>query len=224
LHWLTWVLINRGTNNPVESVGHLLEGRRRQRDREYGVWLRPCFCVGARALESGFKQFAETPDGVLWQAKLDQAYRASEMELHDILLAKRLAIADNIACARDDYGKPDPRCDNCGGHGLFNDSRDPRQHWDDWTIGGRWDGSFKAFADAPDDEIGRNIIRRSKVPVEMLPDAMVTPDGEWHEKPWCLEISPIKSDRAQWEQWRKEAAELLLRYAPVFVIVVDIHN
>ena len=224
MHWLTWVLIDPGTKDLVERVGHLLEGGRRQPDREYGVWLRPCFCVGVRALEYGINQYAGTPDGFLWTAKLEQAYQAREVMVYEGLLAERLAIADTFARTRDDYGRPDPDCDSCSGRGLFRDSRDPGQHWDDWTIGGRWDGSLKAYADTPDDEIGRNIARRSNVPTEMLPDAIVTPDGEWHEKPWCLEISPIESHRAQWEQWRVEATELLRRHTQASVVVVDIHN
>lgn len=98
--------------------------------------------------------------------------------------------------------------------------------YDGCVIGGRYDGQIfgaEAMYNLTPDEFQRrygldvvkarnNIRPASEVPEELVPYAVVTPDGDWFD---C--------EGKDWESWRDEAAELLRKYEDHFAVAVDCH-
>jgi hypothetical protein len=102
----------------------------------------------------------------------------------------------------------------------------PKLKYDGFIIGGRYDqqifGAAPMYNLSPDEfekrygmdvvKAENNIRPASEVPKELVPYAIVTPQGEWFD---CE-----NKDR---ESWRSEAEELLKIYDDCLVVAVDCH-
>lgn len=96
----------------------------------------------------------------------------------------------------------------------------PRSKWDWYVIGGRWDGWIngrETSYERVDDNIAptEQVIRTG-----LVPHALVTPDGQWHEHGqlgwWAVLITEN-------EDWDAQAKALLGRYPGHHVLVLDAH-
>lgn len=137
----------------------------------------------------------------------------------------------------------DPGCDECSGSGANKSKRNPLSKWDWWVIGGRWAGWVRGIEDAMPEDVNmfddREASDRSKavrrdvrnnsrhvsefsspIPDDMIPFAIVTPDGEWHEKGsmgWWGCVSDAKSD------WKDGARSILAQHPTALAVAVDLH-
>ncbi len=107
----------------------------------------------------------------------------------------------------DSTSTANPTCDECDGSGSIVVSYNPRETFDWYEPGGRWDGDIRLglapspgwFEQAPND-IKRNMVLVQDVPPTFVPWAVLTPDGEWHgggphadkdEDAWAVEQEGI---------------------------------
>jgi hypothetical protein len=125
-----------------------------------------------------------------------------------------------------------------------NDSANAEPHWDWWVIGGRWDGEIQGkYRDDNDggfnfgDEhhkIEFNMVpiksllivkepvpqqvmaRLTRKPLGWIPHAIVTPEGQWHEK------------ESGWGEpdpgWEAKVMELYSAYSEYNIVSVDMHD
>jgi len=103
-------------------------------------------------------------------------------------------------------------CGRCQGTGKYETGYNPKSKWDWWRMGGRWDGSIcgehridekdKGFNFGSEHEdLGNNVQTVDFLYAnEIIPFAIITPDGEWHERGdmgwWGLVAD--KKDRSSW--------------------------
>lgn len=107
----------------------------------------------------------------------------------------------------------------------------PKSKWDYWVIGGRWNGEIR---NAPrDDGVGfnfgeefhqlsENIIRVKELDHKLVPFAVVTPDGNWHERGkmgWWAMVRDEKPD----DDWENEVMKLIQSHQDCWAIGVDCH-
>jgi hypothetical protein len=135
-------------------------------------------------------------------------------------------------------GKDSPAsdCDSCGGTGKAKSTYNPKSKWDWWVIGGRYDGLVKG--ERRDDGDGGfnfgeahhqprfNVAPASEVIAKIGTDdevgffALVTPDGEWHERGRLGWWGNVRGEKDDWDVGKNQ----LLRAHPNCLIVgVDYH-
>ena len=157
-------------------------------------------------------------------------------------------IADKVSQAHPLYNKPDPKCESCHGSGIETVCYNHDAHWDWFVIGGRWDGCIKNGKYRDSEDNGFNFgddhhkIEHNSIPVADLldvtkrilarlnganenlyiPFAIVTPDGEWHEKGemgW-FGVSHNDKDNQTWDQ---EVVQILEAHKDCVIVGVDCH-
>lgn len=128
---------------------------------------------------------------------------------------------------------PDADCTDCSGTGKHVSTSNEKAKWDWWRIGGRWDGFMLALPGIDDGKGGFNFgdefesLKRNSCPVPEIkmkttPFAVLTPDGEWHERGdmgWWGNVSDEKDKDVWWREYR----ELLATWKECTAVSVDVH-
>lgn len=157
----------------------------------------------------------------------DKLWREGELKLinqwyriHDAKLAEVLPTAP-----------PDADCDECNGTGKVKSTYNPKSQWDWWSLGGRWAGEMTGFK-FPDDGQGGfnfaelyrkqlgNVCYVKHIKPDFVSFAVVTPDGEWHEKGdmgWFGAVSDGKED------WPEIYKQILAQYPEHIACLCDLH-
>lgn len=107
-------------------------------------------------------------------------------------------------------------CKECKGTNVRVYSYNPDAKWDWWEIGGRWDGLLRHNA------MNAAKLVASKKFDELVPFAVLTPDGEWHEQGrmgWFGHAQNEKESAA----WKKEVTEVLKHHADSVAVACDLH-
>lgn len=114
-----------------------------------------------------------------------------------------------------------------------------RLDWDDvgrpsrldyWTVGG---GALAdeitavelGVVDNPD--LARNVCFVSRLRVDFVPGAVVTPDGRWHDLAdhgWRLRDGDSRANRAAQARWAAHVRELLAAHAGCVAVEFDTHS
>jgi len=201
-----------------------------------------CWCVGQEASLAAMKAAEEAHplDRVRelhhWWVKnqgldnfSDEADRHWKMASKAHVLCQKKAEREHPM-----FGKPDPKCKECKGTGKHKSTYNPKSKWDWYVVGGRWDGVIQGEARKSNDngfnfgdehhQVGHNI-RPVKTFPEPMPDkdipfAIVTPDGEWHEKGkmgWFANVSDEDDD------WKSRARTILANHKSCVAVGVDCH-
>jgi hypothetical protein len=100
--------------------------------------------------------------------------------------------------------------------------------WDDWTIGGQWDGVVQGKSHLTNGRGGNRSVskqlRDNICPVGELPkdldliaEALMTPDGQWHEG---LDYPNAEFGR---RQWNKVFWELINEHPDCIAVGIDTH-
>ncbi len=184
------------------------------------------------------------------KTKLTAEEKAEFKELDELLEARwGIAIAPYLAAERSafdshpDKASADKECDDCRGTGSRKSTGNPIAKWDWWVIGGRWAGWIRGAEDSmPNDDVGsfgtsahqqtraiRNATLNnsrhvnefpSPIPDDVIPFAIVTPDGQWNQKGdmgWFGMASNEKDD------WKDEARGILAAHPTALAVAVDLH-
>lgn len=106
--------------------------------------------------------------------------------------------------------KPEIGCSDCNGTGLYKSTYNPKSKWDWYSIGGRWSGELH--------EDGLNIFPAKELKTTTF--AVVTPDGEWHERGKMCWFAIVADEDDNWDNLCRE---LVNQYGDNYAVVVDCH-
>ena len=96
----------------------------------------------------------------------------------------------------------------------------PESKWDWWVIGGRWDGWITNAKTAGERLADNTATTEQAIERNVIPHAIVTPDGEWHEHGKMGWWGILLTEK---ENWDSEAREILTRYPGHNVVILDAH-
>jgi len=96
----------------------------------------------------------------------------------------------------------------------------PLSKWDWYVIGGRWDGWIND-RETSANAVADNLSTTEEVVVrEKVPHAIITPDGQWHERGqmgwWAILLTETPD-------WDRNALDLFRQYRGHHVVIVDAH-
>jgi len=97
----------------------------------------------------------------------------------------------------------------------------PKSKWDWWVVGGRWHGWITGKKHTGRDLVENNIATTEHaIERRIVPHAIVTPDGHWHERGqmgwWAVLITEN-------EDWDAQAKEILASYPGHQLLILDAH-
>jgi hypothetical protein len=119
---------------------------------------------------------------------------------------------------------PQPDCPMCKGSGWYIQEIDENACWDWWVIGGRWDGLLAGKKDIPLEEAHRienNVTPFPLLQDDILPNSIVTPDGEWKDDRFLNVLGHRETEK---ELWRKLIDYMKARYRDTVAVAVDLHD
>lgn len=181
---------------------------------------RPCYCIGfaARhdALAEAIRECGTIDDLRGRFQRIPEEREEQTQQRWKAFIAPFIAVQQRVLGEHPQKDAPDPACGQCNGKGGYASSYNPRSKWDFYTVGGRWDGW-----------LGGKHGEANMVPIEWLleddapvPFAIVTPDGEWHQKADMHWWGITSNEDARWPAGVKE---LLSHYADHYGVCVDCH-
>jgi hypothetical protein len=198
-HLFVVVLVKKSASETVEAeVSKLLEPYDQQRPAPEHEEV--CYCVGSAARH--------------------RAYEAMRQKFGTI--ETREAIEFGKAVFESDSGRntPNAGCESCGGTGKQKSEINPNGKWDWWTFGGRWDRAIQGdFSRTNPYEIshaheldGNVLTPQFVIDHNVIPAAIVTPDGQWHEE-------------EEWKEWawKDTAKSILLKNLSALAVGIDCH-
>jgi hypothetical protein len=105
----------------------------------------------------------------------------------------------------------------------------PSAEWDEWWIGGRWDGMVSRGSDPAregdegfESKWARNTVKVSDLPPEAVPAVVVTPDGRWHD--WYEDVDRGGDWSEQEREWDRIARAILAQHREYVAVAVDFHS
>ena len=108
----------------------------------------------------------------------------------------------------------------------FNDKGEPvstynpDSKWDWFVIGGRWDGWINDLDTSCESLADNTALTEEVIARDKIPHAIITPDGQWHERGQMGWWAMLLTENENWEQ---EATALLASYPCHRVVIVDAH-
>jgi hypothetical protein len=120
-------------------------------------------------------------------------------------------------------------------HGLYRwRAVNPHARFDSCRIGGRWDGALrvssgrkKATCPTGDkyERLGGNVLpvrQVNRLDHKLICHALVTPDGQWHERGTAGWWNVITNEKDE-SEWDREVATIFQRYQDHLLVGVDCH-
>ena len=115
---------------------------------------------------------------------------------------------------------PERDCRFCSGRGKRKTTYNPDGKWDWWSLGGRWDRAIRGdfsrtnpyMISHAHDLDGNASSPKFLVDNDIVPAAIVTPDGRWHEA----------EEWKEWE-WDNRAKSIFAENLATLAIGVDCH-
>lgn len=111
-------------------------------------------------------------------------------------------------------------------HETFNDQGEPLStynpdsKWDWYVIGGRWDGWITA-KETSGERVQDNIaLTEQAIARGIIPHAIVTPDGGWHERGQMGWFATLITEN---EDWDAQARAILTDHPGHHVLILDAH-
>ena len=112
----------------------------------------------------------------------------------------------------------------------YGEPENPFGEWDWMTLGGRWDGvvtgqavdwlASKRRREPFGSRVKRNLVKVRKLPPNLVPGAIITPDGQWHDE---------YEDFGQWSKdadprWRELVHATFKMNSECYAVAVDCHS
>jgi len=172
-----------------------------------------------------FKDDAQWEKAQAIEAELDSRWQKEVAKPRENLRKKLLAEHPK---AKD----PDPECEECKGTGEYESTYNPKSKWDWWVVGGRWDGSIQGDQRSSENGFNfgeqhhqyQNNICTTESLVEKLyvPFAIITPDGEWHERGEMCWFAVVANEK-DGVCWEDTVFQIYNAYPNHFAVACDLH-
>jgi len=149
------------------------------------------------------------------------------------ILKPRVEREKELMLVHPNANKAKSNCDECGGTGENETTSNWRAKWDGWRIGGRWDGEIKG-EEAKSEDNGFNFHPQHENPEsntastdflfekQIIPFAIVTPDGEWHEEGDMGWWGMVK-DKKNKTNWKEEVLQIYKSWEGHIAVGCDLH-
>ena len=213
------------------EVARLLGGSEYASEKQFLQFEVSCNCIGSVAKSDSYKTFDNSSMGMLLLSQLKTARSDQNKAEEEKLLIERFLAMRELEKEHPEYRQFDQECDICQGSGTYIETSDPRDNWDYWLIGGRWSAFFDNIStfEAHDEELQGCVSLVKDIPEQMIPAAIVTPDGNWFESPIIIGDGMFTKYRDEDEllprqQWELNAKNLLSQYLHHLAVVVDCHS
>lgn len=155
----------------------------------------------------------------LWQNEIVKPFKAKIEEI-----GKRYPDTERT--------RPDPQCVSCQGTGVYESTYNPKSKWDWYSIGGRWDGQIQCRDGGGVEGRPFNNTRLVKEllytavyngdPRVWCPFAVLTPDGEWHERGQMGRFGLVADDKGK-DPWKEEVKKIYEAHRDCLAVAVDVH-
>jgi hypothetical protein len=195
---------------------------------EVAPYEEACYCINANAFRARNEASAE--HGIDWEKFREEYWADQTIEHGEEEWQKRTKWAldweKQYELEHPEIYHASPDCPDCNGTGLRVTTYNPDSKWDWYEFGGRWAGEL--FGELDREETRGN----SRPTCELLdhdgqgnpfyPFAIVTPDGQWHEKGkmgWWAMVTDEKPD----DTWHEEVRELYEKFGDSVAVLVDCH-
>jgi hypothetical protein len=149
------------------------------------------------------------------------------------ILKPRLEREKELMQAHPNANKAKSNCSECAGTGENETASNFNAKWDWWRIGGRWDGAIKG-EEAKSEDNGINFNSQHENPEsntastdfllekQIIPFAIVTPDGEWHEEGDMGWWGMVKDKKDQ-SNWKEEVLQIYKSLKGHIAVGCDLH-
>lgn len=220
-HFTVGVIVPTGLDSLREALNTILSPY--DENLEVKPYPHECWCINSQARLRGLEMANKLVGPVDEQRKLFTERHADDetpmnfVARNDLFKVETAGWWQSYRETQNDYEiyhprymQPNKDCNQCGGSGEYQSTYNPRSKWDYWTIGGRWAGGLG----------GKDVA--AVVDTSYIPFAVVTPDGQWHEKGemgWWAMVSNEK----QQEQWNTIVRGLYEQYPDHLLVLVDAH-
>lgn len=178
-------------------------------------------------IESSKKDKKEKSDKITdLEDKLEEMWK-------QIILKPRSDREKELMLVHSNANKAKSNCDQCGGIGEYETTSNWSAKWDWWRIGGRWDGTIKGEETESEDN-GFNFQPQHENPEsntastdflfekQIIPFAIVTPDGVWHEEGDMGWWGMVK-DKKDKINWKEEVLEIYKSLEGHIAVGCDLH-
>jgi hypothetical protein len=231
-HFLVGVIIPKDTASVRAKVEELLEPY--DENTEVEEYDRDCYCIGNIASMEARKQTEEKLGTFQTFRDTYNALPKDQQPKWKDHIKPFVDLHEKLTKEHSQYQKPDKNCPDCHGTGKEKSHYNPDSKWDWWRIGGRWDGiisNIGKYRESEDngfnfdpyhEDVKNNSCLVRELKANHLPFAIITPDGEWHEKGqmgWWGVTHNEKED----DKWNKELFESLKEYKDDLIVGVDCH-
>jgi hypothetical protein len=217
-HFTVLVMITEDEYNNNED--NTLEQRLAPFDEnlEVSPYMKKCWCVGCIAKQ-------EARESAIQQVGTIQMLRNSFQPVEgkkenqaawEAHIAPYIAIETEVLENHPLKDMPATDCEDCNGTGEYLSQYNPQSKWDWYQVGGRWDSALASNCKA----LSGNVARAGDVCGKYRPFAIITPDGQWHEKGRMGWWAIVTDEN---ENWPMEVDALLTEYEDHICILVDCH-
>jgi hypothetical protein len=211
MHITTYVLLPEDETNIARKLDELILPY--AQSFAVSPYERGCECVYFNA----FKKAADLA------AALGAGMRGLCLTFKKEAVTKEDLIERHTALLR--LGSPDSSCEECNGSGVVISTENPNVQYDSWDV------DMSAYEKIIEDCLVDSAILKAKeqiVPVRNLvlrkvptPDAILTPDGTWHEsEEWIWNFHAVVKD----ENWPKKVLHLLEGHTNTLLVPLDCHR
>lgn len=208
---------------------------------------RECSCIGQvarRAVDDAADATFGTMDDMRKQfreihAAKEDAGEMADNEREDLwrdFLGPRMDWEKEAIDRHPDRNKPDPTCgyytgeraewwpdgakdgdrygdgSGCAGLGTVKSTYNPKSKWDYYGVGGRWNGGLGQ---------GRNVAPTASLN-GVKPFAVVTPDGQWHERDQMGWWAMVADEKPK-DEWEATVRQLLAAHPDTIAVALDCH-
>ena len=235
-HYFVIALVKK---DQVEDAEEIISKRMQPywEEREVRPYDHKCYCINRIAEADGYKT-ADKKYGDM--THLRETYRKGldDKTIIDTDKSWRFHIQKHLDCVKEVskkhpmFEKPDPNCEECKGSGTYKSTYNPDSKWDWYSLGGRWNGVIKK--QPRNDEKGFNFndefrqLPENMQPVtqilkdEIVPSAILTPDGDWHEQGKMIWFGMSVNDLDQ-DVWKKQCFKAYETYKDHVGVGLDCH-
>jgi hypothetical protein len=223
VHSLVFVIVPSTEPDIIGKVSRLVEGG----FRDYDTFQVGCSCLHQAAFAEAWRQVDASIEGQRWLEDLQLARNNHDVAAEREILRQRYRRATSLERAHPQFGRVSEDCEICEGRGVYEVSRDPAQHHDWWIVGGRWNGLL-----GPLSGLGANVARLEDFPEHLCPQAVVTPEGDWHEGPSTQPANAEfrdaedvpEDERIALAEWARTVRSFVERYRGHLAVAVDCHS
>lgn len=220
-HYFTVVILPEDTENIHEAVYRLMAPY--DENKQVPEYEAECWCIGLEATRDARRAADEAYNF----QPLRKAYWRLSDKVQEPPPWKEFAkehiegwnrVYEETLNAHPRKGMPIESCESCGGTGVAKTTYNPDSKWDWYRIGGRWDGVIRNIHVESQDN-GFNFgsqhetLEMNTAPIsdilknEIVPFAIVTPDGKWHEKGTAGWFGMSYDEKEDWSKIAKAIFE-----------------